>query len=197
METKEHIDRIIRNTYEIIQTVYENQKETEGRKSNAPKPLSRILFPKYREIGKTRFSEQELRFIFVEQLNKEISNGWDVYYSVETPTMERYKFKDEEHPKVCKEGEKGMSAQFDLVIHDNNYQRIALIEFKANNTLAKHHEKDFVKLNEEGSEKVMTYFLEIVKSSDDNTIDSLKKKKESYKGEFRCWSCREKRFIIE
>ena len=76
-------------------------------------------------------------------------------------------------------------------------QLFVLIEFKANNTLAKHHEKDFVKLNEEGSEKVMTYFLEIVKSSDDNTIDSLKKKKESYKGEFRCWSCREKRFIIE
>ena len=197
METKKHIERIICNTYEIIQSVYENQKEAEGRKTDAPKPQSRIIFPQYRKKGKTRFSEQELRFVFVEQLNKEIDNGWDVYYSIETPTRERYKFKDVEYPKVCKEGEEGMSAQFDLVIHDNNYQRIALIEFKANNTLAKHHEKDFVKLNEEGSENVLTYFLEIVKSSDDNTIGSLEKKKESYKGDFRCWSCSEKRFIIE
>ena len=29
METKEHIDRIIRKTFEIIQSVYENQKEQE------------------------------------------------------------------------------------------------------------------------------------------------------------------------
>lgn len=199
METKEHIERIICNTYEIIQSVYENQKEAEGRKSDAPKPQSRIIYPKYRN-NKTRFSEQELRFIFVEQLNKEISEGegWDVYYSIETPTTKRYKFKDEEYPKVYGENEKGgQSAQFDLVIHNNKYQRIALIEFKANNTLAMHHEKDFVKLNEEGSENVLTYFLEIVKSSDNNTIGSLEKKKESYKGEFRCWSCGKNRFIIE
>lgn len=189
METKEHIERIINNTYKIIQSVYDNQQEAKGRMSGAPDPLSRIVYPKYRN-KKTRFSEQELRFIFVEQLNKEIGEGRDVYYSIETPTTKRYKFKDEEYPKVYDENEKGgRSAQFDLVIYNNKYQRIALIEFKANNTLAMHHEKDFVKLNMEGSNDILTYLLEIVKSSDTDTVDNLTKKKESFKGEFRCWSC--------
>ena len=198
METKEHIERIIRNTYEIIQSVFEHQKEADGPKSVADEPLSRIIYPQYRKEGCTRFSEQELRFVFVEQLNKEIHDGWDVYYSVETPTKNRYKFKDEEHPKVIKENEEGgQSAQFDLVIHDNKFQRIALIEFKANNTLTKHHEKDFVKLNSEGSDTVLTYFLEIVKSSDEGTISNLEEKKQSFNGEFRCWSCSERDYIIK
>ncbi len=176
-ETKKHIENVISRTYKIIQSVYEHQKEAEGRKSGAPEPLSRIIYPQYRKEGCTRFSEQELRFVFVEQLNKEIQDGWDVYYSVETPTKKRYKFKDEEHPKVFDENEKGgQSAQFDLVIHDNKYQRIALIEFKANNSPAKDHEKDFVKLNSEGSDTILTYFLEIVKSSDGGTTNNLKEK---------------------
>ena len=40
-----------------------------------------------------------------------------------------------------------MSAQFDLVIHDNNYQRIALIEFKANNKDGKLRSGMFAKLD--------------------------------------------------
>jgi len=197
METKEHIERIIRNTYKIIQSVYEYQQEAVGRKSKAPEPQSRIIYPQYRNRS-TRFSEQELRFVFVEQLNEEIRSGWDVYYSVETPTTKRYRFKDEEHPKVFDEKEKGgQSAQFDLVIHDNKYERIALIEFKANNTLDKHHEKDFLKLNTEGSGTIPTYFLEIVKSSDKGTTSSLEEKKKDFKGEFRCWSCSERDYIIK
>ena len=195
-ETKKHIERIISRTFEIVQSVYDNQKEAEGRKDEAP-PRSRIIYPKYRN-NKTRFCEQELRFIFVEQLNEEISNGWDVYYSIETPTTKRYKFKDEPNPKVYGEDEKGgQSAQFDLVIHNNKFQRIALIEFKANNTLAQHHIKDFVKLNEEGLNDVLTFFLEIVRSSDNDTVENLKNKKESFKGEFRCWSCSEGNYIIK
>lgn len=198
METKEHIERIISRTFEIVQSVYDNQKEAEGRKDGAPIPRSRIIYPKYRKENKTRFSEQELRFVFVEQLNEEISNGWDVYYSIETPTIKRYKFKGEKEPKVYGENEKGgQSAQFDLVIHNNKFQRIALIEFKANNTLAQHHKKDFIKLNEEGLNDILTYFLEIVKSSDIKTINSLTNKKESFNGVFRCWSCSEGNYIIK
>ena len=197
-ETKKHIENVISRTYKIIQSVYEHQKEAEGRKSGAPEPLSRIIYPQYRKEGCTRFSEQELRFVFVEQLNKEIQDGWDVYYSVETPTKKRYKFKGEEHPKVLDENEKGgQSAQFDLVIHDNGYQRIALIEFKANNSPAKDHEKDFVKLNSEGSDTILTYFLEIVKSSDGGTTNNLEEKNQTFNGDFRCWSCSERKYIIK
>lgn len=195
MGNQEHIENVIHRSFNILQKVYEQQKEIMGGKTVVDSN-SRILFPKYRS-GKTRFCEQELKFIFVEQLNLEISeHHWDVYYSVETPTKFRYKFKDEEKPKVYKEENEGKSAQFDLVIHDNKYNRIALIEFKANNAPIFHHQKDFLKLQAEGSDNILTYFLEVVKSSDKGTINNLKKKSSEYKGVFRCWSCSEGKFII-
>ena len=198
MNNKEHIENVIKRSYDILQTVYEQPKENGNvtDKNNIQDSGSRILLPKYR-TGKTRFSEQELRFIFVEQLNIEIKeHNWDVFYSVETPTSFRYIFKGGT-PKVFKDEEDGKSAQFDLVIHDNKFNRIALIEFKANNASVAHHEKDFLKLKEEGSDTVMTYFLEVVKSSDAATVDSLKEKKTTYSGVFKCWSCSEKKYIID
>jgi len=195
MGNQEHIENVIRRSFNILQKVYEQQQEIMGGETVFDSN-SRILFPKYRSGG-TRFSEQELKFIFVEQLNIEISeNNWDVYYSVETPTKYRYKFKGEKTPIVYKEENKGQSAQFDLVIHDNKFNRIALIEFKANNAPISHHQKDFLKLQEEGSENTLTYFLEVVKSSDIRTINNLKEKSSEYKGVFRCWSCSEGKFII-
>lgn len=195
MGNKEHIENVINRSYNILQRVYEQQQENMGG-NKAIDSNSRILFPAYRK-GKTRFSEQELKFIFVEQLNIEISEyNWDVYYSVETPTKYRYKFKDEERPKVYKEENKGQSAQFDLVIHDNRFNRIALIEFKANNASIAHHQKDFLKLQEEGSDSILTYFLEVVKSSNKDTIENIKKKISTYKGVFRCWSCSDGKYII-
>ena len=195
MNNREHIENIINRSYNILQKVYENQQEKTAVKI-VPDNGSRILFPKYRN-GETRFSEQELRIIFIEQLNIEIKeHKWDVYYSVETPTQYRYKFKGEETPLVFKDEKKGRSAQFDLVIHDNKFNRIALIEFKANNASVAHHNKDFLKLEEEGSNSVFTYFLEVVKSSDAGTKNSLNQKISTYTGVFRCWSCSEKKYII-
>lgn len=73
---------------------------------------------------------------------------------------------------------KGQSANFDIVIHDGNFNRIALIEFKANNASEKDHAKDFKKLNnqEEGDDSVLRFFIEIVKSADKGTIESLHNK---------------------
>lgn len=196
MSTKEHIEQIIERTYEIVQSVYVNQQENNCNLSETYVPRSRIIFPKYRS-GETRFSEQELRFVFVEQLNEEIRQGWDVYYSVETPTNKKYKFKDEPTPKVFEANEKGgQSAQFDLVIHDSSFNRIALIEFKANNATKEHHDKDFLKLKEEGSADTLTYFLEIVKSSDSGTSNSIQDKKKDFGGGFKCWSCSKGGYLI-
>ncbi len=185
---KECIEEIIRNTFEAIQDAYNYQKE------NAPKldspyrqRLSRIVFPQKRD-DTTRISEQELRFVFVEQLNKKIDEGWDVYYSVETPTRGAYK-------GFCKGGtpeinENGRSGVFDLVIFSNELKRIALIEFKANNAPCPDHTKDFFKLNNaiEGNQKVLRYFVEIVKSFDDSTLSNLHGKTEGNEPMFRCWS---------
>lgn len=84
---KECIEGIIRNTFEAIQDAYNYQTE-KAPKLDSPnrQRLSRIVFPQKRD-DTTRISEQELRFVFVEQLNKKIDEGWDVYYSVETRPM--------------------------------------------------------------------------------------------------------------
>lgn len=180
--TKEHVSMIIDRTFRAIQDVFEKQKENGGVFNE--RPLSRIIFPQKRNEP-VRISEQELRFIFVEQLNKEISNGWDVFYSVETPTKDTYRFKDIE-PQIDPNGQ---SASFDLVIHDKDYKRIALIEFKANNSSEHEHIKDFVKLlNPAESEGIDTFFVEIVNGTNKRTIIHLKQKTSYYTGVFRCWS---------
>ena len=171
MEHKEHIEAIIDRTFKIIKKVYDYQQEKFEEPKNSSDKLSRIIFPQKRQEDNdnkqtiTRVSEQELKLIFIEQLNLEICEGnWDVYYSVETPTEKKYRFTGEKQPK---QDDSGRSANFDLVIHDNKFKRIALIEFKANNPKSSDYLKDFVKLNEENYEgKVLRYFIEIVKNAE-------------------------------
>ena len=191
MENKEHIEAIINRTFEIIKKVYDYQQE----KFEGPKGISgsRIIFPQKRqgeasetEQDITRVSEQELKLIFIEQLNKEIKEGWDVYYSVETPTEKKYRFKGKDKPE---QDESGRSANFDLVIHNNKFERIALIEFKADNPKPNDYLKDIVKLNEENYEgKVLRYFVQIVKNSDKGTENSLQKKMKDNEDIFWCYS---------
>ena len=182
MSTAEHVNKIIDATFEIIQDVFEKQKECGG--VHNENPQTRIIFPRKRTED-VRISEQELRFVFVEQLNKEIDRGWNVYFSVETPTLDKYKFKNVD-PTVDPNGQ---SASFDLVIHDNAYKRIALMEFKANNADQHEHKKDFVKLdNPMEGDGLERFFIEIVKGTDSGTISNLRLKTEGYKGCFRCWS---------
>ncbi len=199
MNNEDHkriIDEVITETFKTIRKVYETQQEkNNGPLSSSPR-LSRIIFPKpckkenkNDKDQKARVSEQELRFIFIEQLNKRIKEEdgkWDVYYSVETPT-------------IRKDYGKGDSANFDMAIHDYQFKRIALIEFKANNR--GDHAKDITKLNrdvetkditnekeETIKEKPLRYFIEVVRSANDGTIRSLHDKMQGDGIEFRCCS---------
>ena len=192
---KEHVKKIIAQTFEVIKKVYDNQKEEFGNSSEFCESGSRIIFPKYSgryRNGETRISEQELRFIFVEQFNKYCKkNSWNAYYSVETPTEEKYIFSekgDKNCPyKVDGEGNGGQSAMIDLSIHDDKFDRIALIEFKALNPEESAFDKDFCKLSNEPT--CLTFFIMIVKSHDNGTITNIHKKIES-KGaetEFYCF----------
>ena len=170
-EIKVHIDAIIKETFIVLKDVYDHQKEGYD---NRPSGLrSRLIFPQYGD-GETRLSEQELRFVFVETLNKYCTDlNW--FYSVETPTKYKYKFSDNGSkiaPKL--DNDSGQSAMVDLAIHDANLNRLALIEFKALNPDASCFAKDFVKLENEPD--VLTYFLMFVKSHNKGTIDSLKLK---------------------
>lgn len=205
MNYKEIIEEIIKDTFNVIKKVYKYQRE-----SNAVQSLqkigSRIIFPKYsnknKEKGKSgnkedRISEQELRFIFVEQLNYYLSknNISNIYYSVETPTENKYVFSEEGSPRVAdddKNNKKGVSARTDLVIYKKDkdkFKKVALIEFKALNPVKKSYEKDFCKLNNEGEgEGILKYFIQIVKNHDDGTIKSIKDKIKSKKGDviYKC-----------
>ncbi len=180
---KQHVINIIDQTFEVIKKVYDTQKEEFGNSSELCKSGSRIIFPKYSgryRNGGTRISEQELRFIFVEQFNKYCEkNSWNAYYSVETPTEEKYIFSkkgDKNCPyKVDGEENGGQSAMIDLCIHDDKFERIALVEFKALNPKKSAFAKDFCKLSNE-PKSTATFFVMIVKSHDDDTIKSLREK---------------------
>lgn len=160
-EHKQHIESVINQTFKIIKKVYDNHQEKKG--LIGQDSGSRIIFPQKRKDNETRISEQELRFIFVEQLNKEIGKEWNVYYSVETPTKKEYGFTDPS---------KKESGNIDLVIHDSNLNRIALIEFKANNPLPKAYQKDFEKLTTE-PDSVLRFFLQIVENTSQRTINNI------------------------
>ena len=196
---KKHIDVIIKNTFNTISVVYRTQMENQkiGTYNNNS---SRIIFPLKRESKdkkeEFRISEQELRFVFVEEFNKYCSKKWDAYYSVETPTRKRYDFSNKEMP--CKvDYPNGQSAMVDFSIflkEQDKLTRVALIEFKALNPDKQSYMKDYVKLLNEDQKFV--YFIMIVKSANDRTIKSIAEKiKSSYdnagldtekKVEFRC-----------
>lgn len=196
---KNHIDVIITKTFNTISEVYRTQMENQkiGTYNNNS---SRIIFPLKRESKdkkeEFRISEQELRFVFVEEFNKYCSKNWDAYYSVETPTSKRYDFSNKEMP--CKvDYPNGQSAMVDFSIflkEQDKLTRVALIEFKALNPDKQSYMKDYVKLLNEDQKFV--YFIMIVKSANDRTIKSIAEKiKASYdnagldtekKVEFRC-----------
>lgn len=202
-ELKNHIDAIIDKTFNVIKEVYKNQKERTEGSQNAPeskpsKVCSRILFPLYsqhkNDINKSkpnRISEQELRFIFVEQFyayinkkQKKFPELINLYYSVETPTNRSYIF-SKGGPKVVvnpkngrdENGNKCVSARTDLTIYKkekDNFIKRALIEFKAHDPIQINYKKDICKLINEHpeGEDYLKYFIQII----DETREKEKEK---------------------
>lgn len=205
-ELKRKIDAIIEMAFRRLETVYYEHKE--GFTTNIPlkqQNVSRLVFPSYfdndedgtRKPKSTRIREQELRFSFVESFNEYCNNpenNANLFYSVETPTKETYSGFTTD-PKL---DPNGRSAEFDMVIYDENLKRVCLIEFKANNAKEVDHKKDFLKLevDEKKDETVLRYFIEIVKSYEPGTITSLKDKKYRFKDKYtqiRCFALEGKR----
>ena len=87
---------------------------------------TRLVFPKYSGGTKKRVSEQELRFVFVELLQP-LLKKYDYYYSVETPTEDKYKFSNKGTYDKPTASEDGQSASFDLTIKDSIGENIAII----------------------------------------------------------------------
>ena len=163
---KKHIEAVIENTLSKLNSLYHRDG---GGLEN-----TRLIFPRYwvtkegeRVEGELRVSEQELRFMFVEELNKYCDENpeWKVFYSVETPTSNSYKLTGEGFQSGC----------IDLCIHGKDFKRIALIEFKALNPSEHDHAKDAFKLKRE-IQGELRYFIEIVKSHSSETHKTIIKK---------------------
>jgi len=194
---KEVINEIITATFNRLNSVYKEHKEGKCSGISPSEENSRLVFPMYgpHRGNETRISEQELRFAFVEEFyNYCNENNCNLFYSVETPTRDKYSgSSNNDKGKDPQTNPNGRSGEFDLVIFNEKMERVCLIEFKANNSRYTQHKKDFIKLNnkEEGDASVLRFFIEIVKNYDDDTIKNLKEKLENnqeIKAEFRCYS---------
>ena len=122
----------------------------------------RLIWPIYSPLSKNdeqssvRISEQEVRQQFVKELSKKIKDketGW--CYSVETPSIDGYSFKNSKYPIIKHHDEGGQSARFDLSIYKsyntngNIYDLLSHIEFKQGNGDANEMTKDLLKLANE------------------------------------------------
>lgn len=150
LQTK--LEEVINNTFEIL------------RMNNSG---SRIVFPTYRDSNH-RVSEQELRFVFVEQV-QELLKEYDYYYSVETPTKDKYRFSIKGEKTKPHVSEDGQSASFDLSIVDKSNNTIAIIEFKAKNSDPHEYAKDLCKLWNPNEKSRYKYFLNLFEKIEPRT----------------------------
>ena len=156
---KEKLESVINHTFDILRN---NSSE------------SRIIFPKYRNQSK-RVCEQELRFVFVEQLQI-LLEKYDLFYSVETPTQDKYKFTQNRQNIVPETDKNGQSASFDLTIVDKSGNIIAIIEFKAKMASEHEYAKDLCKLWNPKEKSSYKYFLNLFEKIENGTEESLKEK---------------------
>lgn len=95
-----------------------------------------------------RISEQELRQLFIEEFK---ATNDKLFYSIETPTQEKYKFGKSYSDIVKYQDDHIRSASIDMCVFDrvdinSCYNRLLNIEFKHNNTKDKNIGKDILKL---------------------------------------------------
>lgn len=177
MTTKDLMDYLIVATTNAIQKIYCDKSHNYG-----------IIAPTYsnrenreNKQSKKRRSEQELRFVFVEQFlsyredNADLKN-W--HYSVETPTKFKYTSAWKGNPTI--EGTSKRSGKIDLTLYENDNPMV-FIEFKygslgENN---KNLEYDVIKLVAESAhygKNCRGYSLNLVEKENDS-LD-----KEQFKG---------------
>ena len=118
---------------------------------------------------KDRISEQELRLLFIEEFKKA---NEDLFYSIETPTKEKYSFgKSYSDIKISKSGQ---SASLDMCVFEKNsnkYERLLNIEFKHKNASIKKIGKDVLKLMHE---KQNGAFIHLLNNTDRGTLCNAK-----------------------
>ena len=164
-------------TFKELDIIYKSQVSLNSNSNSS----SLLLFPKYREDDNIRVSEQELRFIFVEQFDQYCKmNNWNVRYSVETPTHKKYIFsnikgENKPVPRIADNSDEGVSARFDVTINDEMGSILFPIEFKANNPDELSFKKDLFKLVEDSNTNI-GFLVLLLKSADIRTYRSIFRK---------------------
>lgn len=118
-----------------------------------------------------RISEQELRLLFIEEFKK---SDEDLFYSIETPTKEKYKFGETYEEIVKNAGIHKTSASLDMCVFKNisdKYKRVLNIEFKHKNTGIKNIAKDILKLLREEQNGA---FIHLLNNTDRGTLCNAK-----------------------
>lgn len=118
-----------------------------------------------------RISEQELRQLFIEEFKVTYP---ELFYSIETPTQEKYKLGKSYTDIVMHQDTHIRSASIDLSVFDrknNYYTRLLNIEFKHKNTKDNNIAKDILKLLRE---KQNGAFLLLLNNTDKGTLWNVK-----------------------
>jgi hypothetical protein len=125
----------------------------------------KLIFPMKKQAKGyvDRVSEQELRQHFIEVFKDQCP---DLFYSIETPTIEKYRFRDSSESKNLKK----QSALHDMCVFEkvgNKFTRKLNIEFKYGNGVLKNTSKDIQKLV---LEKENGLFIHLLKNTRRDTL---------------------------
>lgn len=142
----------------VLIRLSEMDNETKGGYST-----EQLIFPQKAQANGTklinRISEQELRLLFIEEFKKDFNH---LFYSVETPTEEKYKFGENYKSIVQNVNIRKTSASLDMCIFErisDNYKRILNIEFKHKKCNDKNIGKDILKLLRESQDGAFIHLL--------------------------------------
>jgi hypothetical protein len=138
---------------------------------NCDNSCEKLVFPnKVQARGNIRrISEQELRLLFIEELK---ASNLDLFYSIETPTQEKYKFG--ESLAEITHNKNGQSALLDMCVFTHGakeYQRILNIEFKHKNSPIRSIGKDILKLICETQNGA---FIQLLDNTNNGTLHNKK-----------------------
>ncbi|MBO4704718.1 MAG: hypothetical protein J5647_03160 [Spirochaetaceae bacterium] len=154
------IEKIIRDSLLDVRDLYTNKPIT-----------SHVIFPKYSD-NTERYSEQELKSIFLSKIEQSA-----FYYSVETPSRNKYRFVENDEPKVSFCGEESkevfQSSMIDTTLYDSNKTLLSHIEFKYGQSSVFSIQKDFLKLICESQNVKYNYFAHYLGNSDNGTKKAI------------------------
>lgn len=159
---------------EVLKRLSQMDYEKKGGSSE-----ERLIFPMKIQADGTkerdRISEQELRQLFIEEFKVKHRN---LYYSIETPTKNKYSFTNENNEKkIADSVNVGQSALVDMCVFEKekkSYKRILNIEFKHKNATEGNISKDILKLMYEEQNGA---FILLLKNTNGGTLNNLAEKR--------------------